>query len=288
MRAPLRGAACGGVARAVRPSARRSAGAPAVDQPQLRVFAPRLVGDVRLGMAGLRPLERRDDLGLVVFDARRAVRRDARLDLPQYAGLHVVPYGEQAGAQGVGLHAAGRGLDRYRILVHRGRILVSVAAAGQRFRERHMGRAVVRIHGRFRRYAVGAGLQPALFRGVAASAQRAALGACGAGRRRAGSRVACDLCVLGGACAADRDGGRAAQRRLLRQVQYRAGVAARKPAVAAGRSSFVGAVDRHARDGARRGAQRSLAVGQSFARAVRSGAGGRPSGCAAGGGGRHL
>ena len=55
------------------------------------------------------------------------------------------------------------------------------------------------------------------FRGVAASAQRAALGACGAGRRRAGSRVACDLCVLGGACAADRDGGRAAQRRLLRQ-----------------------------------------------------------------------
>lgn len=223
MRAPLRGAACGGVARAVRPSARRSAGAPAVDQPQLRVFAPRLVGDVRLGMAGLRPLERRDDLGLVVFDARRAVRRDARLDLPQYAGLHVVPYGEQAGAQGVGLHAAGRGLDRYRILVHRGRILVSVAAAGQRFRERHMGRAVVRIYGYLRRYAVGAGLQPALFRGVAASAQRAALGACGAGRRRAGSRVACDLCVLGGACAADRDGGRAAQRRLLRQVQYRAG-----------------------------------------------------------------
>lgn len=157
-----------------------------MDQPQLRVFAPRLVGDVRLGMAGLRPLERRDDLGLVVFDARRSVRRDARLDLPQYAGLHVVPYGEQAGAQGVGLHAAGRGLDRYRILVHRGRILVSVAVAGQRFRERHMGRAVVRIYGYLRRYAVGAGLQPALFRGVVASAQRAALGACGAARRRAG------------------------------------------------------------------------------------------------------
>ena len=176
MRAPLRGAACGGVARTVRPSARRSAGAPAVDQPQLRVFAPRLVGDVRLGMAGLRPLERRDDLGLVVFDARRSVRRDARLDLPQYAGLHVVPYGEQAGAQGVGLHAAGRGLDRYRILVHRGRILVSVAAAGQRFRERHMGRAVVRIYGYLRRYAVGAGLQPALF------SRRGCIGAaCGTG-----------------------------------------------------------------------------------------------------------
>ena len=60
---------------------------------------------------------------------------------------------------------ARRRLDRHGILVHGRRVLVAVADPGQRILARGMARAVVRIHGRLRRFAVGAALQYPLLRG---------------------------------------------------------------------------------------------------------------------------
>ena len=94
----------------------------------------------------------------------------ARFDDDEHDRLHALPHRFEKSPQSVGLRHARHGVDHDGILVHRGRLLVAVAHPGQRLLARSLGRAVVRIHGRFRRHAVGVALQHTDFRSVATHA----------------------------------------------------------------------------------------------------------------------
>ena len=159
----------------------------AVDQLLIRRRPAQLVADVRMGGTHLRVVECNDHMVDLERHSGGSRRRNACLDHPQHDRLHVVPLRFEKGPQGPCLHNLCRRLDLDRILVHHRRILVAVAGAGQRILTRHMGRAVVRIHGHLRRFAVGTRLQPARFRGPALPLAAAHPGS---GRRAASGRFA--------------------------------------------------------------------------------------------------
>ena len=130
----------------------------AMDQLVVRRFAPFVAAHVRLGGADFRAVERRDGVVDMERDSRGSRRGDAGFDILQHDRLHVVSHGFEKRTQGLGLHAARRRVDRHGILVHGRRVFVAVADSGQRILARGMARAVVRIYGRLRRFAVGAAL----------------------------------------------------------------------------------------------------------------------------------
>ena len=76
------------------------------------------------------------------------------------------------------------------LLVHDRRLLLALAAAGQRILARSVGRAMVRIHGHLRRYALGASLEYPDLRGLAPSARRKSLDLGRSGRTPSDSRFA--------------------------------------------------------------------------------------------------
>ena len=114
-----------------------------------------------------------------------------------------------------------------------------------------MARAVVRIYGRLRRFAVGAALQYPLLRGDPRTAQCGPLGRGGRHAARPGRRIAGHLVEL--AATRRRDGRgerRPAQRGLLRQIQRPRGVAGaqhRRPADGSPRRSAVHPAPRNGR-----------------------------------------
>gem|GEM_PF-6044108 len=197
----------------------------AMDQLVVRRFAPFVAAHVRLGRADLRAVERRDGVVAMERNSRGSRRGDAGFDVLQHDRLHVVSHGFEKRPQGLGLHAARRRLDRHGILVHGRRVFVAVADSGQRILARDMARAVVRIYGRLRRFAVGAALQYPLLRGDPRTAQCGPLGRGGRHAARPGRRIAGHLVEL--AATRRRDGRgerRPAQRGLLRQIQRPRGV----------------------------------------------------------------
>lgn len=89
-------------------------------------------GKFRLGAPHLRTLECFYDLVDLAGHSRRPFRRDDRLVFPEHGRLHALPYGFEKGTEGIGLHAARFRLDRHGVLVHDRRLLLALAAAGQR------------------------------------------------------------------------------------------------------------------------------------------------------------
>mgnify|MGYP006946293258 CR=1 FL=1 len=171
----------------------------AVGERVVRRHAPLVVGHVRLGDSRVRAVERPDDLVDLVRHARRPPGRHARFDDDEHDRLHALPHRFEKSPQSIGLRHARHGVDHDGILVHRRRLLVAVAHPGQRLLARSLGRAVVRIHGRFRRHAVGVTLQHTDFRSVASPPQHAPVGGGSLLRRAADDRVAVHLAELGAA-----------------------------------------------------------------------------------------
>ena len=165
-------------------------GAAALDQRFVRRFPPLVVESFRLGAPHLRTLECFYDLVDLAGHSRRPFRRDDRLVFPEHGRLHALPYGFEKGTEGIGLHAARFRLDRHGVLVHDRRLLLALAAAGQRILARSVGRAMVRIHGHLRRYALGASLEYPALRGLAPSARRKSLDLGRSGRTPSDSRFA--------------------------------------------------------------------------------------------------
>ena len=109
------------------------------------------------------------------------------LNMVAFMLFHTV---SKKGTEGIGLHAARFRLDRHGVLVHDRRLLLALAAAGQRILARSVGRAMVRIHGHLRRYALGASLEYPALRGLAPSARRKSLDLGRSGRTPSDSRFA--------------------------------------------------------------------------------------------------
>ena len=167
-----------------------------MDQRIVRPDAPLVVAHVRLGGADLRTVEHLDRLVDMERHPGGARGRDARLDDAQHDRLHVVPHRREERAEGAGIHLAHCRVDRNGILVYGRRILVAVADPGQRILARRMARAMVRIHGCLRRFAVGAALQYPLLQGDPRTAQCGPLGRGGRHAARPGRRIAGHLVEL--------------------------------------------------------------------------------------------
>jgi len=100
-----------GMARLDRSDVAHSFCAAVVDQFVLRIFASRMVGDVRLGDTDVRALERNDCVVDMVRHSRRSDRRDSCLYNVESASLHAVSQRVEACPKGVGLYDVGRGMD---------------------------------------------------------------------------------------------------------------------------------------------------------------------------------